>query len=410
MTNNNKKFQKQNQQGLMKIWLYVVITILLLQTTLGIGIVPGSLDVDYGQDRAETYYVYNNEKKDMDVILAAQGELAEYIEFSSTNLHLSKDEETKAFQVIIKNPERLAPGTHETLIIAMETTTEDKAAGTTLSTRQAVISKLNINVPYEDKFAHAELLITPAKYGEPINFVVTIKNKGTKLIEKANARIEIYGPTNELLTSLLSDSKSIKAGELRELVARYDDNLLNEGRYLAKTFINYDGNEIVLEKTFSVGDLMISLENIIVKEFKLGDVAKFEIVLKSQWNEKIPDIFADMIIKNENGRTMTKFTTASIDMEPEEKGTLISYWDTKDTPKGRYDTKVILHFLGRNVEKNVVLDVNQDSIGIGFSPTGQVIGLETVKTSKDALIILVVVGSLILNLVILFIFLRRKKS
>lgn len=389
---------------------YIIVAILLLQTVHGIGIVPGSLDVDYDEDQTKTYYIYNNEKKDMNVILAAQGELSEYIEFSTNTLYLSKDEEMKSFQIKIKKPEKLAPGPHETLIIAMETFKDEDIIGTTISTKQAVISKLNINVPYEDKFAQAELLITPARYGEPINFVVTIKNKGSQLITKANARIEIYGPTNELLTSLLSDSKPIKVGELRELIAKYDDNVLNDGKYLAKAIINYDDNEILLEKTFSIGELMISLENLIVKEFKLGEIAKFEIILKSQWNEKIPNVFVDMIVKNEDGRTMTKYTSASLDLEPEQKGTLISYWDTKDAKAGRYDAKIILHFLGKNVEKNAVLDVTENSIGIGFSPTGQVIGLETVKTSKDALIILIVIISLIINIVILFVFLRRKKS
>jgi len=205
----------------------------------------------------------------------------------------------------------------------------------------------------------------------------------------------------------MSDQKEVNPKHMRELVARYENGLLL-GKYYVKAVVTYDGKEIVIEDTFEVGNLLVELTGIYVKQFRLGEIAKFDILIESKWNEPIADVFADMEIKDK-GKSLTRFKTSEVDLDPYAKEVLNAYWDTADVSIGTYRAKVTLHFLGKNLEKEMTLNVREDAIDIDFMPTAMAI--DTPEPSKrDSYIIILVALSIIVNITLFIIFARRKRD
>jgi len=288
----------------MKQAIYLMMALILVGSALGLGIAPASIEVQPGE--TQEFFIINNEHKDMDVVIHVEnGQLSQSV------LSIKSTEETKGFTVTYDAP-GLEPGKHDIKVTAIEMPAEKTD---TVVARQAVGALLEVIVPYPGKHAEAELVIPEKDVGEPLDFVVKIKNRGTQAIDKAYARIELYDQDGTIAT-LVSDEKSVKPDEKRELVARYL-NPLKMGKYYARAVVVYDGKEIVLEEEFTIGNMLIEFKDIYVKEFRLGEIAKFDIKIKSLWNEQIPDVYADMEIKDSTGEVLSKYTSKEIDLPAE---------------------------------------------------------------------------------------------
>ena len=165
---------------------------------------------------------------------------------------------------------------------------------------------------------------------------------------------------------------------------------------------------MTLKSPFEVGSFLIEIKNIYVEQFRLGDIAKFDIVIQNRWNELIPDIYADMDIQDTTGRSMTKFKTASTDLSKDSTDILQAYWDTRDIDEGIYKAKLTLHFLGNNMEKKMVLTVRSDAIDIDFSPTA----FATSAKSRDqtSFTIILIILSMVINISLIIWFARRREE
>jgi len=392
----------------MKQTIYLMMAILLAASVLSLGIAPANLDIQHNADKWQDMFIVNNEHKDIDIVLYAQGENGDQLELSTAIIHLNPDDETVPFELRLAGHEITTPGRHEIQLVAMELPRETANTGTVIATRQAVISKINVVVPYPGTYAEGTLYIPKPSAGEPIDLVVKLTNLGQDIIKEANARIEIYSPTNELLANIQSNSKTLKPKEMRELVARYN-NGLSKGRYYAKAIVNYDGKEFIIEDSFEIGNLLLELDNIYVKEFRLGEIAKFDIIVESKWNEPIPDVFADMEIRDKYGKVEAMYKTTEVDVPAYSKEFLEAFWDTREALPGRYTAKVTLHFLGNNVDKTLSLNVRDDAIDIDFMPTAHAIEYEPEDDSNMMIVVLVTV-SIIMNIAIFTILARRKRE
>lgn len=87
-----------------KVFLWTIISIIMISSALGIGITPAKTSVpssgEYG------FYVVNNDKINFQVNVYAEGELARYITFKETSLSFSPEEEKKKVSFKIDLPER----------------------------------------------------------------------------------------------------------------------------------------------------------------------------------------------------------------------------------------------------------------------------------------------------------------
>ena len=108
------------------------------------------------------------------------------------------------------------------------------------------------------------------------------------------------------------------------------------------------------------------------KAFKLGEVAKFNILVENKWSEKIKDVYTDLLI-SEGGEEIGRFKSASEDIDSLSKQELTAYWDTAGVKVGEYDAKIALYYDDKVVEKDMKTKVSLNSISFsGF--TGAVVG------------------------------------
>lgn len=383
--------------------MYLLLLLLTAAQAMAIGIAPGEIDANFGS--IKKVLIINNQHKDMQVAVYAEGELAEYIEISEAMIDFKSDEDMKEILVTINNIEGAKPGKIKADLIAIEL---PSGKGSGIAARQAVISSIVVNVPYPGKYAEAELKLPQATADEALGFAVEVKNLGGQDILSAKARVDIYSPTNELLASLQTTELEVKTGESRELVARYSSGL-PRGKYYVKAELVYDGNKVPMEGILEIGSMLIELKSIYAKDFRLGEIAKFDLLIESKWNEELPHVYADLTIRDQYGNTETTFKTSEISLSPMSVGLLNAYWDTQEVAPGDYQATVMLHFLGDNVQKTMSFRVREDAIDIDLMPTAKAVDGD-LPTRRDSLIIMLIVISVLINAAVVVYFMRKKNA
>ncbi|MDD5086166.1 MAG: hypothetical protein PHV16_00250 [Candidatus Nanoarchaeia archaeon] len=381
----------------IKIILIFILIALFANQTYALGIAPSHYDVVFQPNLEKNVQlkIINNVGKDVDVVIYAEGELSEYITINNPSVSISKDEEFKIVSYNLKLPQNFEnKGVLEANIIAREIPKGSKGE-TSVSANLAVVSKLRVNVPYKGKYAEIKLFVTNFKQNEQSNFAVEVRNLGTEDIIEAYAIINIYDPSNNKVATVTSNKVSINSKEKDILIANWVPNV-NSGNYRAVATLMYDNLNTQDEKPFTVGTLSLDILSITVDSFTLGGIAKFDIIVENNWNENIPNVFAETSVKDEKGKTYTQFKTASVDIPSFNSQELNAYWDTAKVIPGSYKLNVELNYLGRKTEK--IFDIMVDYDKIRASLAGQVIGVkesESPEIMKAIYILIFLVVALI---------------
>jgi hypothetical protein len=396
--------------------MIAIMMILVSSYTGAIGIAPGKMNIDYspGQSRKETLMIINNELKESHVMLYVDEKYENIIQFDEKVIDMTSDDSKKDVGITINIPQDgLSYGPNTIEIIATEFPFRKEELGSNVGSLQAVVSQVIINVPYPGKYLEADFSFVVKDIDDPIAFVIKAENKGQEDIDEVSAVIDIYGPTNELISTLTTTKKAVDKGKMREIVAYYHHNL-GIGKYYAKATINYDGSVLEKEVVFEVGDQSIKIVDVTSDEFKLGDIARFQIWIKNNWNEIVDDIYGDMVIKDDYGRTLTKFTTASIQIEPFATKHLHAYWDTAGQEEGTYPAKLVVHYEGQNIEENFNIKLEEDKIVTDFTEpiVAKAVSEEAEESflDKDTLIIILVVFSMFANTLLIMFLVKKKRK
>jgi hypothetical protein len=212
-------------------------------------------------------------------------------------------------------------------------------------------------------------------------FAVEITNLGEKTIF-ATPVIDILGPFNEKIAVLKGEEVTIKPKEKEIVNIKWTPTTM--GSYYAKTSVIYNEHEARDEKMFTIGDVFIDVDSISVDKFTLGGVAKFDILLKNEWNQPIDSVYADIAITDEKGERYAISKTASKSIEAFGRQKLEAYWETTNVEKGKYKLSVSLNYLDKKTDKTFDIEVGFDSIvvsgqlvGVTPTPTGQPQGLDS---------------------------------
>ena len=386
----------------LTVVVLVLISILLSPDAQAIGVTPGrtTLDFEPGLEKTITFTILNNEHKNFYAVIYVEGDLKDYVTLSNSLVKFTENMSSFSYTCTLKLPEELAdPGDHWAKIVIMELSSPpgEKPEGSVVIATTAVVHQLRVRVPYPGKYAQAELSISEAQPREQVNFFVRVLNLGEQDF-KARATIDILGPTNEKIATLQSNEKLIKSKNRGELLASWKADI-NPGIYHAVATVRYDDKVTRVERNFGVGNLLVEVRSVNVKDFRLGGIAKFNIDIESKWNEKI-NVYAQMVIKDSQGDTVADFKSASVDLEPLGQNTLYAYWDTEGVEKGTYDATVYLHYAGKVTEQRMTVDVGFNNIqtqiigltggavtGTGAPGIGP--GLETYITALIVVLILI---------------------
>ena len=389
----------------LKPILLIIVILVLASQTYALGIAPSHIDVIFepGFEKTIQLKVINNVHKDFDAVVYAEGELAEYITIEHPTISLSEDEDSKIISYKIKLPQGFEKqGLHEVKVVVREIPKETKE-GTTITANLAVASKLKVMVPYKGKYAEIKLFVTNFKQDKESNFAIEVRNLGTNDILEGYTIVNIYDPLNNKVTTITSNKASIKSKDKEILIAKWTPNL-GPGNYRAVATLMYDGLNTKDEKPFTIGTLFIDISSITVDNFKLGGIAKFDILVENEWNEEIPQVYAETSVTDNEGKVYTTFKTASVDLPAFGAQMINSYWDTTKVTPGTYKFNVELNYLSQKA--GMVFDILVKYDKITALLVGKAIAVEeeekpAVMKSIYILIFLVVI-LIIFNIIIYF--------
>lgn len=411
---DNKLCKISTKLRVSSISILILISIILLSNnvySLGIATTRKTFDFEPNAKLQGTFIIVNNEQKDLRVFISARGEIAQYVTLHDAIVTFKPEESQKSFNYDLNLPASFdKPGTHTGEIVVTEIPKGAEEGGTFIGTTLAVVSEIKIRVPYPGKYAETKLEVSEANVNETVTFIVPVMNLGEEDIAKTKGNIRILGPTNEELAKLDTDEKSVKAKTTEELKTSWLAEV-NPGVYYAHLRLSYDDKLAQAEKTFVVGNLMIDVLNVSVKDFKLGGIAKFRILLANKWNQPIDNIFAEIIIENNKGDQVAQIKSATTSIAALSQGELFAFWDTEGMAEGGYNARLIIHYADKTTEKQIKLVVALDRIDT-FLPgaTAKAIQKETAKQmTRDTWLMILVFVLIIVNIG-WFVYMRRSKK
>ncbi len=396
-----------------KVLIIMVMLIVLASSAYGLGVTPAKQVIDFEPGQKElAFKIVNNDKKDFKAVIYFRGELAEYIRLKGDALKLTKDEAEKEFIITLDIPGAgWSPGLHSAEMVVMEQQESSDKETTVIAAQASVIVEIFVKVPQPGKFAEAGLEVGNAEIGQEVRFVIPIKNSGKQPIFRAKANIEILGATYEKVAYIETGEIPLAVKEENQLLGLWNAQV-NPGVYHAKATIYYDDEKLELAKDFNLGSKTVSVVKIVPENFKLGDVAIFDVYMKNNWNEILQGVYGKMTVEDSQGVVYGSYTTQTLDIKPYAEEVVKTYWNTKDAKPGIYQLKLAVHQGTTIIQTIQEIQVNLDSITMGL--TGQVVkGKGFMESSTNLLIFILIVIILILviiNMVWFFYFVKREKK
>ena len=392
-----------------KLFLVSVLMFFLLPSVIGIGITPARTTVNFepGLEKSVSFSIVNSESRDVNLVVAVQGELAEYVTLPETSFSMSVLQSSRDVGYSVKLPSELPPGLHTAEIVVLQLPEAGELGEAFIGAALAVVSQLYVYVPYPGKYAEADLSVFNLDDGN-IQLVIPVISRGDFDLISVRANIEIFTSLNEKVATLNTNNIKILSGERKEVTALWDTSSVNSGPYRAVATLIYDEEIITLERNFNVGQKRLSIENIEVNDFTLGDIAKFEILVQNEWSETVRGAYTQMLVSNDKGELMADFKSPTYDIESLDKTLMTAFWDTKGVKVGTYDASLLLHYEELTDERDLQLDVNEDSINV--VGLGYVISEKSGVFEENQLLTFLVIGVILLIIINIgwFLFLRRK--
>ncbi len=388
------------ERALILLVASMLLVIALMQNASAIGITPGRTTIDFAPNlhKEVQFKIVNNEHKDMRVLLYVDGELNDSITLYNKIIDFSASEESKAFKYDANLPASIdKPGEHEVKIIAMELPRES-GEGKFVGATAAVATQLLVRVAYPYKYAEIELSVVESEVNGTTSLYVAANNLGQHNLVDASANIEIFNSANEKIAIVKTSKKTINAMTRAELVGLWKANV-NAGKYRAVASLVYDESKIATsERIFAVGTLMMDVVDINVKNFRLGDIAKFDITVENKWNEAIKEVFAQLQILDEKGTTIANTKSATADVPALGRQVLVAYWDTAGIKEGTYSGKMILNFADKTVEKMLKTDIRLNSIKVEIVGAGITARATAAEGGRQNLMLILIVILVIINI------------
>jgi hypothetical protein len=360
--------------------LIFVLFLLLLMMQMGvvnaIRISPATIKIDFQPNYEETFTFYTDPAENIGIYI--EGSLAEYVTVEEDNI--AKD---GTFVIKVKLPAEIeTPGRNRVLVGLIE---KGKGSGTVAGIA-SIRTPIDIKVPYPGIYAEIDFNVHDLNINETGNFAVTINNLGKDDINNAKAEIGIFDSNEVLVENLLTQEKKIKTNTQENLEVLFDASKHIVGTYKAVAHVTYADKAKDLEDGFKIGTLNIKIINYTRTFFK-DKINKFNIEIKSLWNSKIDDIFAEVKVFN-NTKEISSFRTVSVSLEPWEKDTISTFWDMQGLDEGTYDVEITLFYQGQTTKLENVIGIVTKKEGLA--------GFLTVTNLLIAAVLLLIIINIII--------------
>lgn len=390
------------------IIIWILVLILLINNVSAFGITPGSKTFNFepGLSKEFKLYVVNDEHTDMNIELSAEGDLKDYVTFSENNIVFSPEIESKEIVINLNLPNKIKePGTHTIKIKALQSNVQIEQKGTLINANFAVMSLVNILVPYPGKYV--EFSLDSNNINNKTILIVPVTNKGTENIKSAVADIEIYTLENEFVKTYKTNELSIGSKTKKELTSVIEDSI-DSGFYTGRVTLIYDGRKESIEQRVTIGTSLMEILGIYVNNFMLGQIAKFDMVIQNLWNKEIINVFGNVVLYDAAGSEMANLKTPSETIGSLTKKVLSAYWDTKGVEEGTYSGKAVLNYENKTTEKKLKTYITLNSIKTEFIGTGLVVSDQSGSPINKEKVLKILVIILIVGNIAWFLYFRKK--
>lgn len=333
-----------------RLILYLLAIILISQLVLSLGIRPAKKYFEFMPNEAVdgSFRIINNDNKNLELFIYAEGDLGQYIELEEENIVFSDSEKELSYK--INFPSQLPPGSTTGEIVVTESTPLTAADGTQVTAKLKVVYQIIVKTAAPDSYLTAELEITPAD--EKIDFLTTVENRGKADIKELTNKINIED-NGKLIKNLETEKISLAANEKKELLAKLDTlkentKTLQNGHYQATASISYDNQVLEIIKEFNIGKPAISL-NYLDQYFVTGKINEFNVEFQNDWNTQRKEIYADIILF-ENNKQIWSTRTVSFDIGSWSSKKITSFLDARNIQPGEYKVDMIIQN-GENIDK-----------------------------------------------------------
>ncbi len=300
-----------------------------------------------------TVVVSNSLKSPLPITTFVEGEIAPYFT-SHDNPNVTLGPRGIAqFTYTLTMPSKFdTPGEHTAFIYARQVPPKD--VGGVAGIIQ-IGTKIFIHVPYPGKYVDAKLHVYNPNVNQKVIFKITAINRGSLNIENLYADIDIYDANDNLVDTVTTNSLRAVPNNEVSIEASWFANS-KPGKYTAKATVYYDGDTAKTERVFYLGAPSIKITEIESDPIQNGSVGKIGLHLASEWNLRIDNVFAELVI-TKKGETVATLRSATINVEPWSKPQLNIFWDTTGINIGNYTGKVTLYYLEKTETKDVVLTI-----------------------------------------------------
>lgn len=392
-----------------KKWILFFMIMFSVSSACALGVSPARTTIDFepGLKRVVEFEIINSDGKDMNLnAMVVSGELDGYISLPVKEMFVSAGEGSKKFSYEISLPGGLSPGIHKGEILIIESPGESDLSQTQVLATLAVVTQIHVYVPYPGKYANADMVIYNANQGENVLFVFPVVSAGEFDLTSVRANVDIFNSMGEKVDSFTTATISVPSGEKKELVYEWKADA-PIGNYRATAGLIYDEGVVNLEKQFTIGSRELELKEIKVNNFRLGQIAKLEMLVENKWSEPISGVYIETKIKKDNGDVVSLFQSSSQSIEALSKQIFASYWDTAGVREGTYETEISINYADKSSKNNLKFKVEKDELvilGLGYVVS------EDSDGSRDSLVMVlaVVVGVLVLINLLWFLILRKK--
>ena len=392
-----------------KIWVFAMLVFLLLASKASaLGVTPGraTFNFEQGIEKRQSFSIINSEHKNLDLIISVQGELNDSINVEDKSVIMGENEETKAIEYALKISKNLEPGLHNSKIVVLQKPENSGASGVHIGAALAVAIQIYVYVPYPGKYVESEINVMGGENDK--KFLIVLVGRGEERVNSAYADIEIRDSGGRIVKTLKTNEVSISLSERKEIYADWAADVAS-GKYYARATLHYDGESRILEKEFEVGELLLDLQQIFVKDFSLGGIAKFNMVVQNKWGEMISNAYAELRVFDSAMNEIGDMKSATYDIPAGMQTTMNLYWDTKNIAAGLYKANVVLNYADKRTQQDLKLDVKQNSIDvIGL---GYVISSAESGSSGNKGLITIIISLVVLIILInlsWFLFLRKR--
>lgn len=405
------KTSKINKKVAFNIIFILMIFLFTTQSVFAIGVVPASKE--YLLDNNKITYsirLVNDEFSDKTYELEVAGDLAQYITLNTEKISFNKNEKYKEFIVNVDIPESLdvLGGEYVNRITIKESATQ----ATNIAAKVGVVSKLTLVSPYKDASLKSNFITPNFIKDQQNSFSLEVKNEGIKDAKNCRGLLSIQSNTNTELDLLIHEPVDIKPGYTQRYLFPWKATL-NNGDYYAKATVICDGLESIEENKFNIGSPSIKVLKLVSDNFKLGQINKFDLILESEWNSAINNVYADISLTKDKSILQNAKTPTS-NFEKLDTQTFPLFIDTTKVEPGTYEFMITIHYLEKETIELFNLLMTTEGVKIS-SITGNVIGnsipqkTELKESGEVNLLTLLIIVVVLVNGFLFYMLIKKKK-